>query len=107
LANLKFLRNEELGFPFGVAENRKVSLEQGKAVQIQTLASPESGLRVYLKEFGWVKVFCQDFKNEARYYIEGAVSELYDVVSIPAVQRPMAIGVRSDEIRRVISMGEA
>jgi hypothetical protein len=24
---------------------------------------------VYLKEFGWVKVFCQDFKNEARYYI--------------------------------------
>ena len=39
--------------------------------------------------------------------IEGAVSELYDVVSIPAVQRPMAIGVRSDEIRRVISMGEA
>jgi len=28
-------------------------------------------------------------------------------VSMPAVQRPMAIGVRSDEIRRVISMGEA
>ena len=24
---------------------------------------------VYLKEFGRVKVFCQDFKNEARYYI--------------------------------------
>ncbi|MCX5961866.1 MAG: hypothetical protein NT070_01605 [Cyanobacteria bacterium] len=30
---------------------------------------PESGLVVYLKEFGWVKLFCQDFKNEARYYI--------------------------------------
>ena len=69
LSNLKFLRNEEAGFLFGVAENRKVSLEQGKEVQIQTLAIPESGLRVCLKEFGWVKVFCQDFKNEARYYM--------------------------------------
>ena len=29
----------------------------------------ESGLVVYLKEFGWVKVFCQSFKNEVRYYI--------------------------------------
>jgi Transposase DDE domain len=69
LANLKFLRNEEVGFLFGVAENRKVSLEQGKEVQLQTLTIPESGLGVYLKEFGWVKVFCQDFNNEARYYL--------------------------------------
>ena len=38
--------------------------------------------------------------------IEGTVSELYDVVTIPNVQRPMAIGIRSDEIRHVISMGE-
>lgn len=69
LANLKFLRNEEVGFLLGVADNRKVSLEQGKEVQIQTLTIPETGLVIYLKEFGWVKVFCQDFKNEARYYI--------------------------------------
>ena len=69
LPNLKFLRNEEVGFLFGIAENRKVSLEQGKAVQAQTLPVPETGLMVYLKEFGWVKLFCQDFKNEARYYI--------------------------------------
>lgn len=38
--------------------------------------------------------------------IAGTVSELYDVVTIPRVQRPMAIGIRSDEIRHVISMGE-
>lgn len=69
LPNLKFLRNEEVGFLFGVAENRKVSLAQGKEVQIQSLDIPKSGLMVYLKEFGWVKVFCQDFKNEVRYYI--------------------------------------
>jgi hypothetical protein len=69
LPNLKFLRNEEVGFLFGIAQNRKVSLEQGKEVQVQTLAVPEIGLMVYLKDFGWVKLFCQDFKNEARYYI--------------------------------------
>jgi hypothetical protein len=69
LANLKFLRNEEVGFLFGVADNRKVSLERGQESQLQRLVIPESGLVVYLKEFGWVKVFVQDFKNEARYYI--------------------------------------
>ena len=69
LTNLKFLRDEEVGFLFGVAENRKVSLVQGQEIQLQMLAIPDSGLVVYLKEFGWVKVFGQDFKNEARYYI--------------------------------------
>lgn len=67
--NLKFLRNEKVGFFFGIAENRKVSLEKGKEVQVKTLTVPETGLMVYLREFGWVKLFCQDFKNEARYYI--------------------------------------
>ncbi len=38
--------------------------------------------------------------------IDGVVSELYDVVTIPGVRSPMAIGFRSDEIRRVISMGD-
>lgn len=69
IENLKFLRNEKVGFLFGIAENRKVSLEPGTAVQVQTLTIAESGLVVYLKEFGWVKVFCQSFKNETRYYI--------------------------------------
>jgi hypothetical protein len=69
IENLKFLRNEKVGFLFGIADNRLVSLERGIQVQVQTLTIPESGLVVYLKEFGWVKVFCQSFKNEARYYI--------------------------------------
>ena len=67
--NLKFLRNEKVGFLFGIANNRQVSIERGKQVQLKTLTIPESGLMVYLKEFGWVKVFCQDFKHEVRYYI--------------------------------------
>jgi hypothetical protein len=69
LENLKFLRNEKVGFLFGIADNRKVSLERGKLAQVKSLEIPESGLVVYLKEFGWVKVFCQSFKNEPRYYI--------------------------------------
>jgi hypothetical protein len=58
-----------VGFLFGIADNRKVSLERGKLAQVKSLEIPESGLVVYLKEFGWVKVFCQSFKNEPRYYI--------------------------------------
>jgi hypothetical protein len=69
IENLKFLRHEKVGFLFGIADNRQVSLERGIQVQVQTLTIPESGLVVYLKEFGWVKVFCQSFKNEVRYYI--------------------------------------
>jgi Transposase DDE domain len=67
--NLKFLRNEGVGFLFGIANNRRVSEEKGKESQVQTFEIPDSGLVVYLKEFGWVKVFRQDFKHEARYYI--------------------------------------
>ena len=37
--------------------------------------------------------------------IEGVVEELYDVVVLPGVRRPMAIGFKTDEIRRVITIG--
>ncbi|MBM83923.1 MAG: TIGR03032 family protein [Planctomycetaceae bacterium] len=36
--------------------------------------------------------------------IEGIVTELYDVVVLPQVQRPMALGFKTDEIRRTISL---
>ena len=36
--------------------------------------------------------------------IEGIVEELYDVVVLPQVRQPQAIGIRSDEIRRVLSV---
>ena len=32
--------------------------------------------------------------------IEGVVEELYDVRVLPGVRRPMAIGLKTDEIRR-------
>ena len=38
--------------------------------------------------------------------LEGVVDELYDVQALAGVQRPMAIGFKSDEIRRLISVGD-
>ena len=35
---------------------------------------------------------------------EGVVDELYDVVALPGVRRPMALGFKTDEIRRVVSI---
>ena len=37
--------------------------------------------------------------------IEGIVQELYDVVFLPGVRRPMALGFKSDEIRRTLNIG--
>ena len=38
--------------------------------------------------------------------IEGLIDELYDVVALPGVVRPMAVGLKTDEIRRIISVDE-
>lgn len=38
--------------------------------------------------------------------IEGLVSELYDVVVLPGVVRPMALGFKTDEIERLLTVGE-
>lgn len=39
--------------------------------------------------------------------IEGIVEELYDVVALPGVRAPMALGFKTDEIRRMISIENA
>ncbi len=56
-------------------------------------AEPRCGLQVIDLNTG-------DVVHWAR--IEGVVSELYDVVAMPDVQRPQALGFKTDEIRRVI-----
>ena len=38
--------------------------------------------------------------------IEGIVEELYDVVVLNGVRRPMALGFKTDEINRMITIGE-
>ena len=39
--------------------------------------------------------------------LDGVVNELYDVAALPGIRRPMALGFKSDEIRRVLTMQEA
>ncbi len=38
--------------------------------------------------------------------LEGVVRELYDVVSLPGVVRPMALGFQTTEIQQILSMGD-
>jgi uncharacterized protein (TIGR03032 family) len=38
--------------------------------------------------------------------LDGAVEELYDVAVLPAVRRPMALGLVTEEIQRTITIGE-
>ena len=38
--------------------------------------------------------------------ISGIVAELYDVVVLPNVVRPMTLGFKSDEIQHILSIGE-
>jgi uncharacterized protein (TIGR03032 family) len=39
--------------------------------------------------------------------LEGMVSELYDVVTLPGVVRPMLFGFKTDEIQRTVAIGDA
>ena len=39
--------------------------------------------------------------------VEGMVRELYDVAVLPGAARPMALGLKTDEIQRIIAVGEA
>ena len=38
--------------------------------------------------------------------IEGIVAELYDVIALPGVRRPKALGFKTNEIRRTLNVGE-
>lgn len=68
--NLKFLRNQKLGFLFGVEKNRTVSNKPGKYCQVSNLEITDEGLITHLREFGSVKLFRKDFKKEdSRHYI--------------------------------------
>lgn len=70
--NLRFIRKLNMNFLFGIENNRLISTERGKYIQIQTLEDwSHEGKSVYLKEYGMVKVFRQIYKKVYRYYIMG------------------------------------
>ncbi|MGK7878320.1 MAG: transposase [Xenococcaceae cyanobacterium] len=80
--NLKFLKNQKLGFLMGIAKNRQVSLVKGQYTQVSQLDIPPDGLVVYLKQYGWVKVFRKTFKNEVKRYYIMWLSELPQIEQI-------------------------
>jgi uncharacterized protein (TIGR03032 family) len=61
-------------------------------------AEPQCGLQVIDLNSGEVAHFLR---------LQGDVSELYDVGTLPGVVRPMAFGFKSDEIQRVLAVDEA
>jgi hypothetical protein len=71
LDNLKFLRNEGLGFLIGLEKNRIVSEREQESVPVEALELPDCGKVVHLRKFGFVTVFRTLDKNgEPRYYAQ-------------------------------------
>lgn len=83
----------------GVSKNRENRTFSGLALDDNLAArkaEPRCGLYVIDLRTGDVVHWLR---------LEGPVRELYDVAVLPGARRPMAIGFRTDEIRRVLSMG--
>jgi uncharacterized protein (TIGR03032 family) len=83
----------------GLSLNRENKTFQGLALEDnlkKRKAEPRCGLQVIDLRTGDVVHWLR---------IEGVVRELYDVSVLPGVRRPMALGLKTDEIRRVISVG--
>ena len=66
--NLKTIKNHQIGFLVALESNRLVSIEKGTWVQVQTLEIAKDGTMVWLREFGFVKVFRTYLKDQMRHY---------------------------------------
>jgi hypothetical protein len=73
--NLKRIKNHQIGLLFALESNRLVSVEKGSWLQVQHLDIPEDGLVVWLKNFGTVKVFRTQLKDQLRHYISALPSD--------------------------------
>jgi hypothetical protein len=69
MKNLKQIKNHRLGFLFAVESNWRVSLEKGTWVPVRTLDIPDDGFIVWLKKFGYVKLFQTKLKDPFRHYV--------------------------------------
>jgi Transposase DDE domain len=66
--NLKTIKNNQIGFCVALESNRFVSVERGSEIQIKDVEIAENGTVVWLREFGYVKVFRTHLKNQVRHY---------------------------------------
>ena len=54
---------------FAVKGNRTVSVQKGDYQQVQSLNIPEEGRTVWLRNFGYVRLYRTQLKNELRHYV--------------------------------------
>ena len=54
---------------FAVKSNRTVSVQKGDYQQVQSLEIPEEGRKVWLRNFGYVRLYRTRLKNELRHYV--------------------------------------
>ena len=66
--NLKAIKNNRLSFMVALKSNRQVSLEKNVFLPIQSVAIPEAGVVVWLRDFGFVRIYRTTLKNEHRHY---------------------------------------
>lgn len=67
--NLKTVKDHRMGFLFAVESNRRVSTEKGTWVHVKNVTIPDDGISVWLREFGDVKLFRTQLKDQLRHYI--------------------------------------
>lgn len=67
--NLKTVKNHQMGLMFAIEANRTVSVEKGVWVQVQKLDVPDEGMMVWLRNFGQVKLFRTQLKDQLRHYV--------------------------------------
>ena len=67
--NLKTVKKHRMGFLFAIESNRTVSLEKGTWTQVQQLEIANTGLKVWLRDFGEVKLFRTWLKDQPRHSI--------------------------------------
>jgi hypothetical protein len=66
--NLKTIKNHQIGFLIALESNRLVSNKKGTWIQVQNLEIADEGSIVWLREFGYVKIFRTYLKNQERHY---------------------------------------
>jgi len=68
-SNLKTVKHHRRGLLFAVENNRRVSVQKGRWVQVQQLDIPTEGRLVWLREFGDVKRFRTWLKDQPRHSV--------------------------------------
>lgn len=73
--NLKLIKNHQIGLLFALESNRLVSVQKGSWAQVRQLEIPEGGLVVWLKNFGYAKLFRTQLKDQLRHYVSALPSD--------------------------------